>query len=460
MLILNKNFYYLFRKKFPIIRLKSQAHVLRINTLKIKIKNRKFILQNVKLKIKNNILIRKEKLQKLLYIASFIVSLQLIPCLKKYDNAFVKDTFTLQKIVKNNLLPNSYQSNKIYRAVDNSSLYIIKIIRGGDLPSNKLNSSSPILTRNSWSFGKPIVVEGFLPRQLQLNVKRIKNFFKRDSKTHAPNTYRGTSGLSLEKGNGEKYKPGEKSPLEMMNREYVWKEEKTPEPLSKGPKGARVSAGKGGDGPGSNGGGGPDGPEDNSDSISKPLLEGYKSKLQSPTQISNDIHDKGITQSGKKVTSKKDKKNRNKNKDLEFMAQEFRNRPHILDRRIEEYEIFIIRDGQAWHKVESHGVDYGLPCYQLKDGKEIAEKTQKNVELFKTNIAEQVKRSTKIEGTYRKGTGQGSVPNVTYFYERETKLCSIFNSETGNFISGWRLSRNQIDSLIEIQDVFSKNNKK
>lgn len=52
----------------------------------------------------------------------------------------------------------------------------------------------------------------------------------------------------------------------------------------------------------------------------------------------------------------------------------------------------------------------------------------------------------RIEGSYRKSQADGYA--ATHFYDFKTSKAAIFKKETGEFVSAWKLSKNQVKELL------------
>ena len=90
-----------------------------------------------------------------------------------------------------------------------------------------------------------------------------------------------------------------------------------------------------------------------------------------------------------------------------------------------------------------HGHDFGLPFKTNNRGwkKTPRDLEGKNISLFKEKLVSLTKNGDQIEGTY---TSNGKVTEVIHFFDPGTSLNVMYDADSRNFISAWKLAPEQI----------------
>jgi len=123
-----------------------------------------------------------------------------------------------------------------------------------------------------------------------------------------------------------------------------------------------------------------------------------------------------------------------------------RNFPHESDVYISEENV-VVRNGQANFKMKKHGYDFDLPYYTNKSGWKKTPRTPGNLQIFKNKIVETTLNGKKIEGTYRNDH------KVIHYFDSKTRRNVFYDADTKDFISGWKLTPEQIQDLIKNKNV-------
>lgn len=123
-----------------------------------------------------------------------------------------------------------------------------------------------------------------------------------------------------------------------------------------------------------------------------------------------------------------------------------RNFPHEDDVYISEENV-VVRHGQANFKMKKDGSDFDLPYYTNKGGWKKTPRTPNNLQMFKEKSVETTLNGKKIEGTYRNDQ------KVIHYFDSKTIGNVLYDANTEEFISGWKLTPGQILDLIKNKNV-------
>lgn len=123
-----------------------------------------------------------------------------------------------------------------------------------------------------------------------------------------------------------------------------------------------------------------------------------------------------------------------------------RNMPHENDVYISEEKV-IIRHRQANYKLKKHGHDFDLPYYENQSGWKKTPRNAENLHMFKEKIVKTTLEGRRIEGTYRNNQ------KVIHYFDQKTNRNVLYDQDTKHFISGWKLTEEQVTDLYKNNNV-------
>ena len=88
-----------------------------------------------------------------------------------------------------------------------------------------------------------------------------------------------------------------------------------------------------------------------------------------------------------------------------------------------------------------------MPYYKNESGWKKTSRTPENVQIFKDKLVETTLNGKKIKGTYRNDR------KVIHYFDSTTRRSLIYDAETKEFISAWKLTPEQIQDLIKNKNV-------
>ena len=138
--------------------------------------------------------------------------------------------------------------------------------------------------------------------------------------------------------------------------------------------------------------------------------------------------------------------NKQNSEDGTLTRSQKRNLPHEGDVYISEEKV-VIRHRQGNFKMKKHGHDFDLPYYKNESGWKKTPRTPENLQIFKDKLVETTLKGKKIEGTYR------GDQKVIHYFDSKTRRNVIYDADTKEFISGWKLTPEQIQDLIKNKNV-------
>ena len=138
--------------------------------------------------------------------------------------------------------------------------------------------------------------------------------------------------------------------------------------------------------------------------------------------------------------------NKQDSQDGTLTKSQKRNLPHESDIYISEEKV-VVRHRQANFKMKKHGHDFDLPYYTNESGQKKTRRTSDNRQVFKDKLVETTLNGKIIEGTYRNDK------KVIHYFDSKTRRNVIYNADTKEFISGWKLTPEQIQDLIKNKNV-------
>ena len=97
------------------------------------------------------------------------------------------------------------------------------------------------------------------------------------------------------------------------------------------------------------------------------------------------------------------------------------------------------------------GVDSNLKL-DSKTGKAMAKRNKENYNLFAEKLEQFMKTSEMREGYFHKG--RENQQKEINFHDAATDRVASFNKKTGEFISFWKMNRNQRKEFIENNNVI------
>lgn len=138
------------------------------------------------------------------------------------------------------------------------------------------------------------------------------------------------------------------------------------------------------------------------------------------------------------------------NQDDVLSPEQKRNLPTSNDVVIKEEKV-VIRHKQASHKLKKHAHIFGIESKTNASGYKVTPKSDKNLNRFKQEIKALTEYGMQIDGTYGRRE-LGECPAI-HFYDEETKIDAIFKIETGEFITTMKLTKEQIEDLLNNKNV-------
>lgn len=147
--------------------------------------------------------------------------------------------------------------------------------------------------------------------------------------------------------------------------------------------------------------------------------------------------------------AKRDCTNKQNSNDGTLSRAQRRNSPHEGDVYISEENV-VIRNGQANYKLQKHGHDFDLPFYESENGWPRTPRNEDNLQMFKDKLVETTLKGEKILGTY---STKNKSQEVIHYYDNETRRNVMYNAETKEFISAWKLYEPQVDNLMNNKNV-------
>ena len=100
--------------------------------------------------------------------------------------------------------------------------------------------------------------------------------------------------------------------------------------------------------------------------------------------------------------------------------------------------------------MKKHGYDFDLPYYTNEKGWKKTPRTPENLQTFKEKLVETTLKGDRIEGTYKK------TRKVIHFFDAATERNVMYDAETKQFISAWKLDAKQVIDLTENKNVVDR----